>query len=99
MLKHVSSRSYYFSKKKNISSPFFVIIVIFILFLTKYRYVYIQDFCNIVQPTVFMKNNFNLTCYNTLKNVKYTIFHENLTVLEEFSIIGRESIISIKGNS
>ena len=46
-----------------------------------------------------MKNNFNLTFYDMLKDVKYTIFHENLTFLDEFTIIGRESIISLEGNS
>ena len=32
-----------------------------------------------------MKNNFDLTCYNMLKHVKYTIFHDNLAILEEFT--------------
>ena len=33
-----------------------------------------------------------------LKHVKYTNFNENLTFLEEFTIIGKESILSMKGN-
>ena len=52
----------------------------------------------IVQPIIFMKNNFNSTCYNMLKYVENSIFHKNLTISEEFTIIGRESIVSMKGN-
>ena len=51
---------------------------------TKYSHIYTKFFL-IIQPTIFVKNNFNLTCYNMLKHVKYTIFHENLTFLEGFT--------------
>ena len=33
-----------------------------------------------------------------LKHTEFTIFHENLTFLEEITIIGRESIVSMKEN-
>ena len=33
-----------------------------------------------------------------LKNVKHTNFHDKFDLLEEFTIIGRDSIISLKGN-
>ena len=34
-----------------------------------------------------MKNDFNLICHNMLKHVKYTIFHENFTFLEDYTYI------------
>ena len=42
-------------------------------FRTKYRHIYIKKFV-IIQPTIFMQNDFNITCYYMLKYVKYTFF-------------------------
>ena len=33
-----------------------------------------------------------------LEHIEYTILHENFKFLENFTIIGRESIKSMKGN-
>ena len=43
-------------------------------------YTYIKIFV-IVQPTIFLKNNFKVTCYNMLKHLKNSIFLENFTFL------------------
>ena len=39
-----------------------------------------QNFCN-SSVYNFHGNNFNLTCYNILKHVNYTILYENLTAV------------------